>query len=155
MHPVIVEAQRNVEEANKELFRLFSEQAQERSKAEKLISQARAILEPLDEAASNLKYKLGVAENLLSSMSEKHLTSWIAGVKESPFYGYRYVYGREQEWYTQKAWLRIGRWERPFAWYLNTFGGQHKLGLADKMSDKEAIEAADKILISLGFLLED
>jgi hypothetical protein len=159
------ELRTELEENTAALARIDAEQAALRSAAIELVRKGQKQLAALDKVTAPLESK---RQRILAELNERHartLDRWEIDTRYRWETSNRYLIGREHNWCTHVAWLRVGLWLPQPRWFLdiNTYsngikGGQYDLGppVESDPNDGARVRAlADALLIKAGCLLTE
>lgn len=159
------ELRTELEENTAALARIDAEQAALRLAAIELVRKGQKQLAALDKVTAPLESK---RQRILAELNERHartLDRWEIDTRYRWETSNRYLIGREHNWCTHVAWLRVGLWLPQPRWFLdiNTYsngikGGQYDLGppVESDPNDGARVRAlADALLIKAGCLLTE
>lgn len=166
MSKTTTELRSELEENTVALARIDAEQAAQRLTAIELVSKGQKQLAALDKVTAPLESK---RQRILAELNERHartLGQWEIDTRYRWETSNRYLIGREHDWCTHVAWLRVGLWLPKPRWFLDirTYsndgikGGQHDLGApvdTDPNDGARVRGLADALLIKAGCLLTE
>jgi hypothetical protein len=146
------------------LTRIDTEQVVARSAAIELVSRGQRQLAALDKVTAPLERKRQQALDEIGARSARTLDRWEIDTRYRWETSNRYLVGREHNWCTHVAWLRVGLWLPQPRWFLDIRvysggaikGGQHDLGapIDSDPNDGARVRAiSDALLIKAGCLL--